>query len=105
MRVLFAVAVAALLAGCSPQYFFDSFTPYGVETDPFGVTSLTGVPKEPAYAAFNNADPGAGAKLAQQTCTLGQRLTDVGTMPGDTADFRVQQVDCTRYRAVILPPI
>jgi hypothetical protein len=105
MRRLAILAIAALVAGCTPDVLATSFSPTGVPTDEFGVTSLAGTPKDPAYASFNNADPGAGALMARQLCTLGTELGDEVTLPGDAADFRFQSVRCAPYRLSILPPI
>jgi hypothetical protein len=103
MRLGLVSAAVLLLGGCSPQYFFNSFTPSGADTGPFGTTSISGALPE-AFAAFNNTDPSAAAIKADQICTLGKEMGQEQTMPADpTGDIHEVAMHCVRYTLSLVP--
>jgi hypothetical protein len=96
MRSLLAlIVVAPLAAGC---------TPYIPERLDFGTSALT--PKgdiPPAYAQFNNYDPGVNSVLANQICATSYQPRQVTAADAAPGELVTPTGTCAPHRVLLGP--
>lgn len=95
MRLLLALVLTALAAGC---------TPYIPERLDFGTSALA--PKgdiPPEYAGFNNYDPAVNPMLANQICATEYQPRAVTTADASPGQMITATGTCAPHRVLIGP--